>query len=143
MLSFSSCSDDFDYGTGEGEGRVLLRPLLDSDVEVKSRAGVTDDALANEAIIWISNAKGPVRKYKGISQVPAEGLWLASDSYVAEVWAGDSVPARSRRSNTKACSRSPFPQGRPCRLKSSARLPIRWLRCAMTRVSAMCFPIIR
>ena len=93
MLSFSSCSDDFDYGTGEGEGRVLLRPLLKSDVEVKSRAGVTDDALANEAIIWISNAKGPVRKYKGISEVPSEGLWLASDSYVAEVWAGDSVPA--------------------------------------------------
>ncbi len=101
MLSFSSCSDDFDYGTGEGEGRVLLRPLLDSDVEVKSRAGVTDDALANEAIIWISNAKGPVRKYKGISQVPAEGLWLASDSYVAEVWAGDSVPASFEKKQYK------------------------------------------
>lgn len=94
MLSFSSCSDDINYGTpDDGEGRVFLRPQLNSDVKVESRAILTDDELADNAIIWISNAKGAVRKYTGVGNVPAGGISLVSDNYVAEVWAGDSVPA--------------------------------------------------
>lgn len=94
MLSFSSCSDDINYGNpGDGEGRVFLRPQLNSDVKVESRAILTDDELADNAIIWISNAKGAVRKYTGVGNVPAGGISLVSDNYVAEVWAGDSVPA--------------------------------------------------
>lgn len=94
MLSFSSCSDDINYGTpGDGEGRVFLRPQLNSDVKVESRAILTDDELAENAIIWISNAKGAVRKYTGLGNIPAGGVSLVSDNYVAEVWAGDSVPA--------------------------------------------------
>ena len=94
MLSFSSCSDDINYGTpGDGEGRVFLRPQLNSDVKVESRAILTDDELAENAIIWISNAKGAVRKYTGLGNIPAGGEALVSDNYGAEVWAGDSVPA--------------------------------------------------
>lgn len=94
MLSFSSCSDDINYSNpGDGEGRVFLRPQLNSDVKVESRAILTDDELADNAIIWISNAKGAVRKYTGVGNVPAGGISLVSDNYVAEVWAGDSVPA--------------------------------------------------
>ena len=93
VLGFSGCSDDFQYDTLDGDGRVLLRPVINSDVEVKSRAGETTDQLAESAIIWISNSKGVVRKYTGIDNVPAAGINLTSDNYVAEVWAGDSVPA--------------------------------------------------
>lgn len=93
MLSFSGCSDDFSYDTLDGEGRVLLRPVLNSDVQVKSRAAETNDELAESAVIWISNSKGVVRKYNGFSNVPAAGVNLVSDNYTAEVWAGDSVPA--------------------------------------------------
>lgn len=93
MLSFSGCSDDINYETGEGEGRVLLRPLIQSDVKVVSRAGETDTELESQTIIWISNSKGAVRKYNGIAEVPAGGVTLLSDNYVAEAWAGDSVPA--------------------------------------------------
>jgi hypothetical protein len=96
MLGFSGCSDDFNYNIGDGEGRLLLRTVVNSDVEVqksKSRAAETDDALAESAIIWIANAKGVVREYNGVSAVPASGINLVSDNYVAMVWAGDSVPA--------------------------------------------------
>ena len=93
MLSFSGCSDDINYETGNGEGRVLLRPLIQSDVKVVSRAGETDTELESQTIIWISNSKGAVRKYNGIAEVPAAGVTLLADHYGAEAWAGDSVPA--------------------------------------------------
>lgn len=94
MLSFSGCSDDINYDLAtEGEGKVLLRPVLNCDVTVESRAIQTDDELAENALIWISNSKGAVRKYTGVDNVPAGGISLVSDSYIAEVWAGDSVPA--------------------------------------------------
>ncbi len=95
MFSFSSCSDAIDYDVegADGEGRVFLRPVLNSEVKVESRAILSDDELAENAIIWISSKKGVVRKYTGVQNVPQEGISLVSGSYVAEVWAGDSVPA--------------------------------------------------
>lgn len=94
MLSFSGCSDDINYqNLTDGDGRVFLRPLLSSDVKVESRAILTDEELHESALIWISNSKGAVRKYNGTSSIPAGGVSLVSDNYVAEVWAGDSVPA--------------------------------------------------
>lgn len=94
MLSFSGCTDDINYGLdGEGEGRLLVKAELHSDVKVVSRAAVSDDALAETAILWIANSKGVVRDYKGFSTVPAEGIKLAADNYKAIAWAGDSVPA--------------------------------------------------
>lgn len=93
MFSLVGCSDTINYEVDGGEGRVLLRPVLNCDVDVQSRGAATDDELAANAIIWISNPKGAVRKYTGIQNVPAQGVALVADHYVAEVWAGDSVPA--------------------------------------------------
>ncbi len=93
VLALSSCADDYYFDSQSGEGRVMLRTVLNSDLEVKSRSAETVDELAKSAKIWISNSKGVVRKYNGIDNVPAAGITLVSDNYVAEVWAGDSVPA--------------------------------------------------
>lgn len=92
-LSFSGCTDDITYDTGAGEGRILLGAVLNNDVKAISRAATTDDDLAANTLIWISNSRGVVRKYNGISEIPANGIWLTCDNYVAEAWAGDSVPA--------------------------------------------------
>ena len=54
--------------------------------------GVITEA-GRKALIWISNNKGLVRKFQGVAQVPADGIWLLSGDYVAEAWTGDSVPA--------------------------------------------------
>lgn len=91
MASLSGCSDDMKE-TFNGEGRIMLRPELNADVTVKSRA-VNEEELSNSCTIWISSEKGLVRKYEGISNVPAEGIWLVGGHYVAEAWAGDSVSA--------------------------------------------------
>lgn len=97
LMALCSCSDEIPYDTGDGEGRLIIKTSISNDVKGSvsrgSRAGVTDDELAAKTLIWISNSKGVVRKYNGIGEVPAQGVWLLADNYVAEAWAGDSVPA--------------------------------------------------
>ena len=119
LLTFSGCSDDVNYNLQDGEGRVLLRAVLNNDVsgtvtqsgssKVRARAGVANDELAAKTLIWISNDKGVVRKFDGIGQIPAEGIWLMADNYVAEAWAGDSVSASFEDKYFKA--REPFAIG--------------------------------
>ncbi len=89
--ALSSCSNDDDLIVTGGEGTVYLSTSVNSDVKVRSRA--TIDELRQSAMIWISNSKGVVRRFDKASEVPAEGIRLLADSYVAEAWAGDSVPA--------------------------------------------------
>ncbi|MDE6528856.1 MAG: DUF4493 domain-containing protein, partial [Muribaculaceae bacterium] len=73
--------------------RVLLGATLNNDTKVTARAAETNDALAANTIIWISNSKGVVRKYNGVGEIPSTGISLVCDNYIAEAWAGDSVPA--------------------------------------------------
>lgn len=97
LMALCSCSDEIPYDTGDGEGRLIIKTSISNDVKGSvsrgSRAGITDDELAAKTLIWISNSKGVVRKYNGIGEVPAQGVWLLADNYVAEAWTGDSVPA--------------------------------------------------
>jgi len=85
----TSCHDDM--GLTGGQGTLMIKTSISSDVKVRSRA--TIEELSETCKIYISNAKGPVRKYVGISQVPADGIDLLAGHYIAQAWAGDSVPA--------------------------------------------------
>lgn len=106
LMALCACSDEIPYDTGDGEGRLIIKTSISNDVKGSvsrgSRAGVTDDELAAKTLIWISNSKGVVRKYNGIGEVPAQGVWLLADNYVAEAWAGDSVPASFEDKHFKA-----------------------------------------
>lgn len=106
LMALCSCSDEIPYDTGDGEGRLIVKTSISNDVKGSvsrgSRAGVTDDELAAKTLIWISNSKGVVRKYNGIGEVPAQGVWLLADNYVAEAWTGDSVPASFEDKHFKA-----------------------------------------
>jgi hypothetical protein len=94
ITALSACSDTFNFSEeGDGEGRVMIKATINSDVVVKSRAGETNDELAASTKIWISNSGGAIYKYNGISEVPAAGVTLLSGNYIAEAWAGDSVSA--------------------------------------------------
>jgi len=77
--------------TGSGEGTIYLSTKVSTDVRQTSRA--TEQELLESCIVWISNPKGVVRKYNGAAEMPTGGIKLLSDRYVAEAWAGDSVPA--------------------------------------------------
>ena len=72
-----------------GEGTLSMKVQVNSDV---TRALVDDSDLADRCVVYISSAKGLVRKYQGVSQVP-QSLPLTQGSYVAEAWTGDSVSA--------------------------------------------------
>lgn len=80
---------------------------------------MASDELAAKTLIWISNSKGLVRKFDGVGQVPAEGIWLNSDNYIAEAWTGDSVSASFDKKYFKA--REPFTisKARPYRSTSN------------------------
>lgn len=92
ITGISSCSqEDFPDGS---EGYLALTAKVSTDMEIarSSRAELSGD-LAEKCIIWISNSKGPVRKYQGLENLPQESIALLSGHYIAEAWTGDSVSA--------------------------------------------------
>lgn len=89
-LSFVGCKDESMFNT-DGEGRLVIKTAIDSNVDYESRA-YTEEELGNSCVIYLSSDKGLIRKFKGIEEVPGE-IWLSTGHYVAEAWAGDSVSA--------------------------------------------------
>lgn len=87
--TFTSCSDE--QLLTSGEGTVMIRTTVNTDVKVKARTSA--DELGEKCLIHIYNPKGLVRRYNGIAELPAEGIKLVSDNYIAEAWTGDSVSA--------------------------------------------------
>lgn len=92
MVGVGSCSqEDFPDGS---EGYLALTAKVSTDMEIarSSRAELSGE-LAEKCIVWISNSKGPVRKYRGLENLPQENIPLISGHYVGEAWTGDSVSA--------------------------------------------------
>lgn len=110
--AMTGCSDNFEYDL-DGEGTVQFSTSFSNDVKVVSRASADELAsqLSESAIVWISSANGNakdgvVRKFNGLGSIPQGGVSLAGGNYVAELWAGDSVPASFDKKYYKA--RVPF-----------------------------------
>ena len=88
--ALTACHDENELS--DGGARVYLNASVSSDIKLASRAST--DELKENTLIWISKKdKGLVKKFEGLSSLPANGLWLTTGEYVAEGWAGDSVPA--------------------------------------------------
>ena len=93
-FTFSGCNDDFDYGMGEGQ--LTISATINSDVKVESRTDAAELlAQYGESLeLWITRVgEGPIRQYQGIDNVPTSSIKIPVGEYVAEAWAGDSVPA--------------------------------------------------
>lgn len=88
--ALAGCSSE--QFVSEGTGRVKISATLNSDVTVVSRSAGREQ-LADGCIVWISNARGLVREYTGLNTIPADGIDLTCDHYVAEAWAGTKSPA--------------------------------------------------
>lgn len=86
-----SCVSDEPFANGEGEGEGTLRLQLAVNANL-TRANVDDDNLRSNCVVYISGNEGLLYKYEGLENVPTE-LSMKSGNYVAEAWAGDSVPA--------------------------------------------------
>ena len=83
---FSACQNEDNF-LSEGEGFLKMKMVVNNSL-TRSNA----DSLAKKCVIYISNTKGLIHKYKGLDNVPAQ-LALKSGNYVAEAWTGDSVTA--------------------------------------------------
>lgn len=92
-ISLQSCISEEPFAAG-GEGTLTLNTEIRGNV-VRTRAIAADEltALRNKCVVYIENEKGLIRKYKGLDNIPAEGIKLRTGSYVAEAWSGDSVSA--------------------------------------------------
>lgn len=84
----SSCSDS-DWSNEEGYGKISLVPTLKAAATDNNTADVPE---AESLMVWISNSRGLIRRYNSFSEIPAS-VSLRAGHYVAEGWAGDSVPA--------------------------------------------------
>lgn len=91
-MALTGCRDEYEI-TG-GEGSLSISATVNSSTEIISRAlsAEEENALAESAVIWISNEKGLVHEFVGASNVPSS-LRLLSGHYTGEAWVGDSVPA--------------------------------------------------
>lgn len=85
-----SCQSESPFDT-DGEGVLRMNVAINSSL---TRAGEDNEEmdLASECVLYLSNEKGLIYKYKGLQNVP-EALTLKTGHYVAEAWTGDSVPA--------------------------------------------------
>lgn len=83
---FQSCVSEEPFG---GDGALRVKMVINSDL---TRAETDDIDLGESTVLYISNSKGLVRKYKGLGEIP-DRIPLRAGSYLAEAWAGDSVSA--------------------------------------------------
>lgn len=90
---FNSCQDDRLLTEGEGYLALSAKVGKTTPENAPGKRSMTNDELREKCILWISNSKGPVRKYKGLDNLPAENIPLLAGNYLAEAWTGDSVGA--------------------------------------------------
>ena len=84
-----SCQSEDDL-FADGEGMLKMKMVINNSL---TRSGESaGDSLAEKCVIYVSNEKGLIHKFKGIENVPSD-LYLKSGGYVAEAWTGDSVTA--------------------------------------------------
>lgn len=84
----SSCVNDEPFADGEG----VLKMRMYINNQLTTRAVDNEQTLAENCVIYLSNSKGLIYKFKGLDNVPSD-IYLKSGSYVAEAWTGDSVTA--------------------------------------------------
>ncbi|MCM1310270.1 MAG: DUF4493 domain-containing protein [Bacteroides sp.] len=85
VAGLSSCSEEQTLAVGEGT--MFISTRFNSDVVVESRTQ-TEEELAASTKLWIYSDEGVVRKYNGLSELPATGLKLISGTYTIKAWAG-------------------------------------------------------
>lgn len=70
-----------------------MKLAISSNVtESVTRAAMSQEELADNCVVYISNSKGLIFREKGLSNIPSQ-ITLKQGHYIAEAWTGDSVSA--------------------------------------------------
>lgn len=90
LVVLTGCTSDNGIpAAADGDGAVTLLASFPDGAGISPS---DDSELLNNCTIFISNERGHIRTFNGVGELP-EKLWLPSGRYVAEAWAGDSLPA--------------------------------------------------
>lgn len=84
------------FGEG-GEGSLSINTEINGETKQTRAENNLDNAeylqtLQDKCVVFIENSRGVMRKYKGLSNIPAS-IKLSSGQYVCNAWTGDSVAA--------------------------------------------------
>lgn len=90
--SMASCMSEAPF-SNEEEAIVKLNVMVNTTLTraEESKIPSNNQELLDNCVIYISNKDGLLHKWKGVSNIPSE-LSMRYGNYVAEAWAGDSVP---------------------------------------------------
>lgn len=91
-----SCAMETPFGEG-GEGSLSINTEINGETKQTRAENNLDNAeyvqsLRDKCVVFIENSRGVMRKYKGLSTIPAS-IKLSSGQYVCNAWTGDSVAA--------------------------------------------------
>lgn len=91
-----SCAMDAPFGEG-GEGSLSINTEINGETKQTRAENNLDNAeyvqsLRDKCVVFIENSRGVMRKYKGLSNIPAS-IKLSTGQYVCNAWTGDSVAA--------------------------------------------------
>lgn len=91
-----SCAMEAPFGEG-GEGSLSINTEINGETKQTRAENNLDNAeylqtLQDKCVVFIENSRGVMRKYKGLSNIPAS-IKLTSGQYVCNAWTGDSVAA--------------------------------------------------
>lgn len=93
FLSLASCMSEEPFRVESNNNLVKFNVSMNTSV-TRAVDNETAQSLLNSCIIYISSKDGGLlHKWNGYNSVPSEGVYLKFGEYVAEAWAGDSVPA--------------------------------------------------
>ena len=88
-----SCMSETPFGN-ESEGASLVKIGLSMNTTVTRAVENPElESLYKNCVLYISNGTGLLHKWQGMSNIPTSGVYLRYGDYLAEAWAGDSVPA--------------------------------------------------
>lgn len=93
---FQSCAMEAPFGEG-GEGSLSINTEINGETKQTRAENNLDNAeyvqsLRDKCVVFIENSRGVMRKYKGLSNIPAS-IKLSTGQYVCNAWTGDSVAA--------------------------------------------------
>lgn len=90
------CAMEAPFGEG-GEGSLSINTEINGETKQTRAENNLDNAeylqsLQDKCVVFIENSRGVMRKFKGLSNIPAS-IKLSSGQYVCNAWTGDSVAA--------------------------------------------------
>lgn len=86
-----SCAMEDPFGK-QGNGTLSINTLMNGETTGTRAVPENNDYLRENCVVFIENARGVMRKYKGVDNIPSS-ISLSSGDYVCNAWSGDSVPA--------------------------------------------------